>query len=48
MDGSAIIDYFTPLTNYLEAQRAQHNYPLEWKMDAFEDYYTGSNKKNLV
>jgi len=39
MDGSAIKEYFTPLTSYLQAQRALHQYPLDWKMNAFEDYY---------
>ncbi|OXA43749.1 angiotensin-converting enzyme [Folsomia candida] len=40
MDGSAIVEYFSPLTSYLQRQRAQHGYVLEWKVDAFEDYYT--------
>jgi peptidyl-dipeptidase A len=42
MDGSAIKEYFVPLTRYMEAQRAQHGYPLDWKMDAFLDYYQPS------
>jgi angiotensin-converting enzyme len=39
MDGSAIKEYFTPLTNYLKEQQATHGYPLGWKMDAFKDFY---------
>lgn len=45
MDGSAIVEYFSPLTSYLQRQRAQHGYVLEWKVDAFEDYYTGISWK---
>ena len=26
----ALLDYFQPLINYLEEQRAEHNYPLGW------------------
>lgn len=41
MDGSAILEYFTPLREYLAEQKTLHGYSNEWKMDAFEQYYEG-------
>jgi len=39
MDGSAIKEYFTPLTEYLKEHQATHGYSLGWKADAFEKFY---------
>jgi len=39
MDGSAIKEYFTPLTDWFKEQQAMYRYPIEWRMDAFLERY---------
>jgi len=36
-NAQALLDYFEPLINYLEEQRAEHNYPLGWDASNSDD-----------
>jgi len=47
MDPNAIKEYFTPLTNFLMAERTREGYPETWNSSAFEAYYSRTVQRSV-